>query len=135
MSTLAPRFQITSDDIDTVMRRFYARIRAHEVLGPIFAAHVSEWPEHEAKIGRFWKKAILHEDGYSGNPMMTHMGVAQMRAHHFDIWLGLFDEVLTETLAPTPATSFSALAHRIGRGLRLGIEDRDKPKGTVPIFT
>lgn len=135
MSPVAPRFLITSNDIDTVMRRFYRLIRAHAVLGPIFASHISEWPEHEAKIGSFWKKAILHEDGYSGNPMMTHMGVADMRAHHFEIWLELFDEVLTKSLAPAPAASFSALAHRIGRGLRLGIEDRDKPKGSVPLFT
>lgn len=135
MSTLAPRFLITPDDIDTVMRRFYARIRAHDTLGPIFATHVSVWPEHEAKIGRFWKKAILHEAGYVGNPMMTHMGIASMRAHHFETWLTLFDEVVAETLDETPAAAFSALAHRIGRGLRLGIQDRDKPEGTAPIFT
>ena len=77
MSQIAPRFAITSDDIDTVMRRFYRLIRADAALGPIFAAHVTDWPEHEAKIARFWKKAILHEDSYSGNPMMTHMGVAE----------------------------------------------------------
>jgi len=135
MSSLAPRFMITASDIDLVMARFYAAIRAHEVLGPIFAAHISHWPEHEAKIGGFWKKAILHEDSYSGNPMMTHMGVHEMRAYHFEIWLGLFDEVLSETLEDAPAAAFSALAHRIGRGLRLGIEQRDAPKGSVPILT
>ncbi|MDG1288627.1 MAG: group III truncated hemoglobin [Lentibacter sp.] len=135
MSQIAPRFAITPDDIDTVMSRFYRLIRADAALGPIFAAHVTDWPEHEAKIGSFWKKAILHEDSYSGNPMMTHMGVTQIRAHHFEIWLALFDEVLVKTLAPAPAASFSALAHRIGRGLRLSIEDRDKPKGSVPIFS
>ncbi|WP_438991984.1 group III truncated hemoglobin [Lentibacter sp.] len=134
MPPIAPRFLITSDDIDLVMTRFYDRIRADATLGPIFAARIGDWPEHEAKIGRFWKKAILHQDGYSGNPMMTHMGVAEMRAHHFEIWLALFHEVLSQSLAPAPAAAFSALAHRIGRGLRLGIEDRDKPKDSVPIL-
>ncbi|WP_298804470.1 group III truncated hemoglobin [uncultured Lentibacter sp.] len=132
MPKTAPRFAVTSEDIDTLMRRFYRRIRADPVLGPVFAAHIRDWPRHEAKIAGFWKKAILHEDGYSGNPMMTHQGVAEMRAHHFDLWLALFDEVLAKTLAPAPAAAFSALAHRIGRGLRMGIEERDRAKGSVP---
>lgn len=134
MTPLPPRFEITPTEIEAVMTAFYARIRAHEVLGPIFAAHVSAWPAHEAKIGRFWKKAILHEQGYDGNPMMVHMGVQQMKGHHFELWLALFDDTLKNKLAPLQATAWSSLAHRIGRGLRLGIEERDRPKGSVPLF-
>ncbi len=134
MSSLPPRFDITSEQIDAVMSAFYTRIRAHAVLGPIFASRISDWPKHEAKIGGFWKKAILHEQGYEGNPMMVHLGIPEMRAEHFDHWLALFDEVLTQKLPAPSAASFSALAHRIGRGLRLGIADRDRPKGSVPIF-
>lgn len=132
MSTIPPRFEITAREIDAVMTRFYARIRNDSTLGPIFAAHVQDWPAHEAKIARFWKKAILHESGYDGNPMMVHRGVSQMRAEHFEIWLALFDETLAEMLAPHPRAAWSALAHRIGRGLRLGIEARDAPEGAVP---
>lgn len=134
MSSIPPRFNITSEQIDAVMGKFYMRIRAHPVLGPIFKSRVTEWPEHEAKIGGFWKKAILHEQGYDGNPMMVHMGIPEMRTEHFDDWLGLFDEVLAQELPDHSAASFSALAHRIGRGLRIGIADRDRPKDAVPLF-
>jgi len=134
VGSIPPRFDITSEQIDAVMRKFYTRIRAHAVLGPIFKSRISDWPTHEAKIGRFWKKAILHEPGYDGNPMMVHMGVSDMRAEHFDDWLGLFDEVLAQELPEQAAASFSALAHRIGRGLRIGIADRDRPKDAVPLF-
>ncbi len=134
MPAIPPRFDVTSEQIDAVMGTFYTRIRAHAVLGPIFMSRISAWPAHEAKIGSFWKKAILHEQGYDGNPMMVHLGIPDMHAEHFDDWLALFDEVLASELPEQPAASFSALAHRIGRGLRLGIADRDRPKGSVPIF-
>ena len=134
MSSVPPRFDITSEQIDEVMTAFYTRIRAHAVLGPIFASRVKDWPQHEAKIGRFWKKAILHQQGYDGNPMMVHHGIAEMRPEHFDDWLGMFDEVLAQKLPEASAASFSALAHRIGRGLRMGIADRDRPKDAVPLF-
>ena len=42
MSQIAPRFAITSEDIDTVMRRFYGLIRTDAALSPIFAAHVTD---------------------------------------------------------------------------------------------
>ena len=49
MSTsIPPRFPITEDQIDWVVFRFYARVRAHPVLGPIFWKHVRNWDAHEA---------------------------------------------------------------------------------------
>jgi len=66
--TMPPRFPLTPDQIDRVVTLFYAAIRRHEVLGPIFARHVTDWPEHEEKIARFWRNAILAERGYDGNP-------------------------------------------------------------------
>ena len=123
MSTsIPPRFPITEDQIDWVVFRFYARVRAHPVLGPIFWKHVRNWDAHEAKIARFWRNAILFEKSYDGNPMDVHMAAGNVEGPHFAIWLGLFDEVLNAELPPDLAAAWSALAHRIGRGLRLGIE-------------
>ncbi|MDN5786171.1 group III truncated hemoglobin [Pseudorhodobacter sp.] len=117
------RFPISPDQIDCVVARFYARIRQHPVLGPIFAAHVTDWPEHEAKIARFWRNAILMERSYDGNPMMKHMQAGNVRGPMFVDWLALFDEVLDAELPPETALAWSTLAHRIGRGLRMGVED------------
>lgn len=126
------RFDITSDQIDRVVQVFYAAIRRHEVLGPIFGGHVTDWPTHEAKIARFWKKAILYEPGYDGNPMQVHMAAGDVRAEHFTPWLALFDETLRRTLPTEPAAQWSALAHRIGRGLRMGVEDLNQPARSIP---
>ncbi|GAA6208312.1 hypothetical protein NBRC116601_16050 [Cognatishimia sp. WU-CL00825] len=130
-------FDITPAQIDQVVARFYMRIRQHSVLGPVFAAHIQheEWPAHEEKIARFWRNAILKERCYAGNPMRVHMQTSDVQPAHFDDWLALFDEVLHAQLPQDTARSFSALAHRIGRGLRLGLEQVRQPKDAPPVLS
>lgn len=129
--TLA-RFPISPDQIASVVADFYARIRLHPKLGPVFAVHVTDWPSHEAKITRFWRNAILLEGGYDGNPMAVHRAAGNVRPGMFDDWLALFDTVLSQQLPQETAAQWSALAHRIGRGLRMGVVDDLTPPGTVP---
>lgn len=120
---IPPRFDVTADQIDRVVAVFYGAVRRHEVLGPVFAGHVSDWPAHEAKIAAFWRNAILYERSYDGNPMRVHRQAGDVRPDHFPVWLALFDETLRRTLPPETARAWSALAHRIGQGLRMGVED------------
>ena len=128
---IPPRFDLTEEQLEHVIRVFYAAIRQHETLGPVFARHVTDWPAHEARIARFWKNAILHQPGYDGNPIQVHMAASDVRAEHFPLWLTLFDETLDRLLPPATARSWSALAHRIGNGMRMGVEDirrkQDRP--------
>ena len=128
------RFAITRSEIDVVVAEFYAAIRTHPGLGPVFAAHVSDWPAHEAKIAAFWRNAILSERGYDGNPMQAHKSAGNVNPGMFDPWLGLFDSVLKRQLAPETALAWSSLAHRIGRGLRYGLVDAAKSPEGVPLF-
>lgn len=124
---IPPRFAITAEEIAVVVAEFYACVRQHPGLGPVFAAHVSDWPAHEAKITRFWRNAILFERVYDGNPLEVHRDAGNVRPPMFDVWLGLFDSVLRRGLAPDVAAAWSALAHRIGRGLRFGLEGSGGP--------
>jgi len=128
------RFPITPAEIDAVVAEFYAVVRTHPGLGPVFAAHVSDWPAHEAKIAAFWRNAILMERGYDGNPMAVHKAAGNVRPGMFDIWLGLFDSVLKGELPPETAAAWSALAHRIGRGLRYGLVDTAQTASGAPIL-
>ena len=120
---IEPRFPISAEQIDAVVADFYAFVREHPGLGPVFAAHVTDWPTHEAKIARFWRNAILFERSYDGNPMAAHLAAGNVRPGMFEPWLGLFDMVLHRNLPPETAAAWSALAHRIGVGLRSGLED------------
>lgn len=132
MTPLA-KFDITADDIARVVAAFYAGVRAHPKLGPVFAVHVHDWPEHEEKITRFWRNAILHEKVYDGNPMQVHTQAGNVRPGMFETWLTLFDATLTRELRSDQAAAWSALAHRIGRSLRAGVSDVTRP-GDVPIL-
>lgn len=126
-NALPPRFPITPAEIDLVVAEFYAAIRHHPGLGPVFSVHVTDWPAHEAKIARFWRNAILMERSYDGNPFAAHQAAGNVRAPMFEVWLGLFDSVLKRNLAAPTAQSWSELAHRIGRGLRMGVEESGVP--------
>lgn len=129
------RFDVTPADIDRVVATFYGAVRRHEVLGPVFANHVTDWPEHEKKIAGFWRNAILRDGSYGGNPMRVHMAAGDVQAAHFAPWLALFDETLRRTLPADVAHGWSELAHRIGGGLRMGVEDlRERRDGPPRLF-
>lgn len=127
--SIPPRFDVTPEQIDRVVATFYAAVRRHEILGPVFARHVTDWPEHEEKIARFWRNAILYDRGYDGNPMRVHMATGDVRPDHFGPWLELFDATLVRTLPPDTARAWSMLAHRIGAGLQMGVRDLRAPDG------
>ncbi|SDZ19847.1 hemoglobin [Jannaschia faecimaris] len=127
--TRAPRIPVTEAQIDRVVEQFYRHTRAHPDLGPVFAVHVADWPAHEAKIGRFWRNALLLQSCYDGNPMQIHKAAGNVRTWHFQIWLKLFDAVLERELPDELAQAWSALAHRIGRGLSMGLPQEDGDSG------
>jgi hemoglobin len=124
---IPPRFQVTDTEIAAVVAAFYAAVRQHPILGPVFAAHVEDWPSHEAKITRFWRNAILHERSYDGNPLAVHRAAGDVKTAMFTDWLALFDQTLARELPEDTAAAWSALAHRIGRGLIFGLGNQDGP--------
>lgn len=141
MTTANPlqRFDMTTDDIDRLMSAFYARVRRHEVLGPIFLNAVGEggeeWEEHEAKIASFWRNALLMDRDYSGNPMMVHMMNPDIEVGHFPIWLELFRSVAFQVLDSAKASNIADLADRIGRGLSFGIANARQSSSEPPVLT
>lgn len=57
--------------------------------------------------------------------LVHHQGAGNVHPGHFPIWLKLFDRVLAEELPADLAQSWSALAHRVGRGLSYGLTPKD----------
>jgi len=131
-NALPPRFDISRPQIERVVAAFYASVRRHPGLGPVFAVHVTDWPAHEAKVADFWANSILHERSYDGSPMAAHVKAGNVKPGMFSTWLDLFDATLRAELPPETAAAWSALAHRIGRSLRAGVVDRDSLPGGIP---
>lgn len=123
VTKIPPRIDVDPSEIETVVRNFYSKARTDQTLGPIFSVHVVDWEAHEAKIAAFWRNALLYERVYDGNPMQKHLSAGNVKPTHFATWLKLFDEVLFEVLPLQKAQAWSALAHRIGQGLRFGLQN------------
>lgn len=112
-----------SQDIDRplialVVQNFYARVRGDAVLGPIFNTRIEDWPEHEAKIMRFWSSVLLKSGEYHGSPMQVHLAIPNLTGSDFDRWLALFDQSLSEVCRPDQATAFLSRAARIAEAFQ-----------------
>ncbi|HET8839357.1 MAG TPA: group III truncated hemoglobin [Flavobacteriaceae bacterium] len=84
------------DDIVLLVDTFYGKVRQDELLSPIFNEVIkNNWPQHLAKMYRFWGSVLLSEKSYRGNPFMPH-SVLPIEKNHFDRWLKLFHQTLSE---------------------------------------
>lgn len=106
--------------IERLVRKFYDRIQAEPVLGPIFASKVTDWEHHIQKLCAFWSSVALMTGRYHGQPMRMHIGLPVDRSH-FDRWLALFEKTAAEICPPVAAAHFVERARRIADSLEMGI--------------
>ena len=111
---------ITEAMIERLVRAFYAKVRADEVLGPIFEARIANWEPHLQQMFAFWSSVALMTGRYHGTPMVKHMRLP-VDAGHFDRWLGLFEQTAREVCPPQAAAHFMERARRIASSLEMGV--------------
>jgi hemoglobin len=138
-STPVQKIDITAAEIDRLVEAFYQRIRAHPMLGPIFARAIAaedgpEWRAHEAKIAAFWRNAAGIDRSYDGNPMRVHVANEDVHPGMFSVWLALFRATAEELLEPEKAAQIAALADRIGEGMRYAVTQRGQTRGAPPVL-
>ncbi len=109
--------------ISNLVETFYDAIRSDELLGPIFMAHVVDWPPHLARMKDFWASVTLESGRFRGNPMLKHIAVGGLDNMHFDRWLVLWNQTL-DNIAPNEAAAqvFRQAAERIAESLLTGIK-------------
>lgn len=106
--------------IERLVRAFYARVRADELLGPVFAARIADWEPHLERMCAFWSSVALMSGRYHGQPMPAHLPLP-IGGEHFDRWLSLFEATAREVCPPQAAARFIDQAHRIAQSLEMGI--------------
>lgn len=107
--------------IERVVHAFYARIRTHDVLGPIFGERIADWDPHLERMCAFWTSVMHVGTGrYQGQPMQKHQTLP-VDARHFDDWLALFAETVNDVCPGRAAELFVDRARRIARSLELGV--------------
>ncbi len=120
--------------IGKLVRAFYARVRADERLGPIFAGEIrGDWEPHLEKMTDFWCSVILKDGSYFGRPVPAHLKLKQVREADFDIWLGHFRRTADELCPPGVADVFVDRAERIAQSLQLAMFFRlERPAPQAP---
>jgi hemoglobin len=100
-----------------LLRHFYADVRQHRVIAPLFAAHVQDWPAHLEKIADFWSGATGGPPLYRGAMPSKHIPLGLEEAH-FQAWLELWHRHCHAHLPPRESEELIALAEGIGQRLR-----------------
>ncbi|MFN3825444.1 MAG: group III truncated hemoglobin [Pseudorhodobacter sp.] len=117
--------------LTTLVHRFYNKVRADPVLGPIFAARITDWEPHLARMVEFWGSVALMTGCYHGSPVARHADLPVTWAH-FERWLLLFRETAGQVCPPAGAAHVIARAERITRSLNFAIEDAARDPDAVP---
>ena len=108
--------------LTALVYRFYARVRADEVLGPIFEARINDWGPHLDRMVAFWSSVALMTGRYHGAPMPAHAELP-IDWNHFERWLALFRETAIETCPKEGAAHVITCAERIARSLHMAVEN------------
>jgi hemoglobin len=110
--------EITDAALGDLVRRFYAKVRGHADLGPIFNAAVEDWDEHLARLTDFWSSVMLTTGRYKGSPLQAHAPLPITGAH-FEMWL--WREAARELFVPDLAEALIDKAERIAASLQAGL--------------
>jgi hemoglobin len=118
---------VTETELGALVDRFYAKVRADDMLGPVFNPAVSDWPEHLEKLTHFWSSIMLTSGKYHGNPMAAHYKhLSRIKPEMFTRWLALWGET-TEEVVPHAAVALQDKAARIAESLKLALFFRLPP--------
>ncbi len=87
---------INLSDIQVLVDTFYGKVRQDELLKAIFEDVIQDrWPEHLAKMYRFWQTVLLGEHTYQGSPFVPHAHLPVDKGH-FERWIQLLFETVDE---------------------------------------
>jgi hemoglobin len=106
--------------IERLVHSFYARVRDDALIGPVFAARVTDWDQHLKRMCLFWSSVTLASGRYHGQPMRKHLPLP-VEARHFDRWLELFRQSARAVCPRMAADLFIERAELIAQSLEMGV--------------
>lgn len=106
--------------IERMVRLFYERSLADEVLGPIFREAIHDWEPHINRVADFWSGVVHGTDRYKGNAYVPHMKL-NIEPEAFDHWLAAFESAAQDTLAPPHAATAIRVARHMANSFKAGL--------------
>ena len=112
-------------DVACLVNVFYDRVRADDMLGPIFddIAHV-DWPTHLPLMYDFWESVLFGTATFKGAPLEAHRALARrtpLTSGAFDRWIALFHQTVDDLFAGFTANHAKQSASRIALVLQHNI--------------
>ncbi len=113
---------LTIDDVKVLVDRFYDKIKADELLGPIFNERIrGQWPAHLEKMYTFWQTVLLGEHTYFGSPFPPHAQLP-VSHEHFIKWMDLFTGTADEHFSGEKAKEAKWRAGKMAELFEMKIE-------------
>ena len=106
--------------IERMVRLFYERSLADEVLGPIFRGAIHDWEPHIKIVSDFWSGVIHGTGRYRANAYAPHMKL-KFEPEAFDHWLMAFESAANDTLAPEDAATAIRVARHMANSFKAGL--------------
>jgi hemoglobin len=111
-----------------MVRSFYRRGLADEVLGPIFRSAIHDWEGHIRLVADFWSNALYDTGRYQGNAFAPHMKL-RFEPAAFEHWLAAFEAAAQESLPPDEAGKAVRIARHMVQSYRAGLFPFTGPDG------
>ena len=122
-----------------LVETFYARVRADDMIGPLFNDAIDDWPHHLEKLVAFWSSVMLTSGRYKGQPVPAHLKHRdRITLPMFERWLALWRQATDEVMTPQAASALQEKAERIAHSLELARFFRldetlgEKPRQVTP---
>lgn len=115
-------------DINTLVKLFYSKVRKDKTLGPIFNSHISDeqWSAHIEKLTDFWETNLFGISKFKGSPSAKHINVDKnlnytIEQTHFGVWLQLWFETIDQLFEGELALRAKQSARKMSTGQYLTI--------------
>jgi hemoglobin len=114
--------------VEAMVRSFYRRGLADEVLGPIFRGAIHDWEGHIRLVTDFWSNALYDTGRYTGNAFAPHMKL-RFEPEAFEHWLAAFEPSAQASLSPADAEKAIRIARHMVQSYRAGLFPFTGPDG------
>lgn len=113
-------------DIERLVDAFYDRVRADDLLAPIFddIARVN-WTAHLPWMYDFWDSVLFGGTAFKGNPLAVHRELARkatLSPAEFGRWIALFHDTVDALFAGPTAEEAKSRAVRIAATMQFHID-------------
>lgn len=126
----------TRVDCERLVRAFYGRALTDPVIGFIFTDVAElDLEAHVPRIASFWETLLLGAQSYDGGAFHPHAALhakVELKAGHFQRWLGLWYETVDELFAGPTAELAKATAFRLANAFRGRLERHPSARDAQP---